>query len=316
MNTAELNFITTEHLLNTYLLENMVRPETARTYRQAVKLWTQETGILPIGNVTREDVLKWRNEILSRARPETWNKYRRHLRALFNYAVSRGWIEENFFSAVPPARTGIRLKKTVDLEVVRKALTLLESDSHNLRPGWIWAMIIRAIWFTGVRRRQIVELRWGDLNLQEGTWLIHSETSKTHREWKLPLAPQLLFDFTELHQQTSEKLHRKPARNDQVFNVSLFYERYKGPRLRVDQIGGFFHRLSETLGEPITPHRLRHTMVTQLAIHGDIRTLQEILGHSNLSTTMGYVHPDIGRMRTLIGRLPDLQLDRNPTILR
>jgi integrase len=316
MNTAELNFITTEHLLNTYLLENMVRPETARTYRQAVKLWTQETGISPIGNVTREDVLKWRNEILSRARPETWNKYRRHLRALFNYAVSRGWIEENFFSAVPPARTGIRLKKTVDLEVVRKALTLLESDSHNLRPGWIWAMIIRAIWFTGVRRRQIVELRWGDLNLQEGTWLIRSETSKTHREWKLPLAPQLLFDFTKLYQQTSDKLHRKPARNDQVFNVSLFYERYKGPKLRVDQIGGFFHRLSETLCEPITPHRLRHTMATQLAIHGDIRTLQEILGHSNLSTTMGYVHPDIGRMRTLIGQLPDLQLDRNPTILR
>jgi integrase len=316
MNTAELNFITTEHLLNTYLLENMVRPETARTYRQAVKLWTQETGISPIGNVTREDVLKWRNEILSRARPETWNKYRRHLRALFNYALSRGWIEENFFSAVPPARTGIRLKKTVDLEVVRNALTLLESDSHNLRPGWIWAMIIRAIWFTGVRRRQIVELRWGDLNLQEGTWLIRSETSKTHREWKLPLAPQLLFDFTKLYQQTSDKLHRKPARNDQVFNVSLFYERYKGPKLRVDQIGGFFHRLSETLGEPITPHRLRHTMATQLAIHGDIRTLQEILGHSNLSTTMGYVHPDIGRMRILIGRLPDLQLDRNPTILR
>jgi site-specific recombinase XerD len=55
-------------------------------------------------------------------------------------------------------------------------------------------------------------------------------------------------------------------------------------------------------------------MATQLAIHGDIRTLQEILGHSNLSTTMGYVHPDMGRMRTLIDRLPDLQLNSNPAI--
>jgi site-specific recombinase XerD len=312
MNTAELNFITMEHLLQTYLLENMVRPETARTYGQAVRRWTEETGISPIGNITREDVLKWRNEILSRARAETWNKYRRHLRALFNYAVSRGWLEDNFFSAVPPARTGIRLKKTVDLEVVRKALTLLESDSHNLRPGWLWAMVVRAIWFTGVRRRQIVELQWGDLNLQEGTWLIRSETSKTHREWLLPLTQQLIDDFTELLRRTTEKLHRKPLRNHQVFNVSLFYKRYKGPKLRVDQIGGFFHRLSETLGEPITPHRLRHTMATQLAVHGDIRTLQEILGHSNLSTTMCYVHPDMARMRTLIDRLPDLQIDMIP----
>jgi integrase len=316
MNTAEPNLITTEHLLEIYLLENMVRPETARTYTQAVKLWAQETGISPIGKITRVDVLSWRNEVLSRARPETWNKYRRHLRALFNYALSRGWIEENFFSAVPPARTGVRLKKTVDLEIVRKALILLESDSHNLRPGWIWAMIIRAIWFTGVRRRQIVELQWGDLDLQAGTWLIRSETSKTHREWRLPLTQQLIDDLTELHQRTTERLYKKPSRNHQVFNVSLFYERYKGPKLREDQIGGFFHRLSNALGEPITPHRLRHTMATQLAVHGDIRTLQEILGHSNLSTTMGYVHPDMGRMRTLIDRLPNLQLGSCPQISR
>ncbi|MEW8375801.1 MAG: tyrosine-type recombinase/integrase [Candidatus Thiodiazotropha sp.] len=308
MNTTNLCDITMEHLLQIYLLENMVRPATAKTYEQAVRRWTEETEILRIGSITREDVLKWRNEILSRARPETWNKYRRHLRALINYAVSRGWLVENLFSAVPPARSGTRLKKTVDLEVVSKAIVYLESGSHRLRPGWLWAMIVRAIWFTGVRRRQIVELRWGDLDLRAGTWLIRSETSKTHREWKLPLVPQLIKDFTKLFRRTTERLNKQPSKNHQVFNVSLFYERYKGPKLREDQIGGFFHRLSETLGESITPHRLRHTMATQLAVHGDIRTLQEILGHSNLSTTMCYVHPDMARMRTLIEQLPDLQL--------
>ncbi|MEJ2694846.1 MAG: tyrosine-type recombinase/integrase [Candidatus Thiodiazotropha sp.] len=310
MQTAEkLEIITTELLLQTYLLENLVRPQTARTYAQAVKLWNQDTEISCIDEITRDDVLKWRKEILSRARAETWNKYRRHLRALFNYAVSRGWLNENLFASVPPERTGMRLKKTVDVDIVRQALALLESDSDNLRPGWLWAMVVRAIWFTGVRRRQILELRWGDLDLQAGTWLIRAETSKTHREWRLPLMPQLIEDFTELHRLTTERLLRKPSKNHQVFNVTLFYERYKGPELRDDQIGGFFHRLSELLEAPITPHRLRHTMATQLAVHGDIRTLQEILGHSNLSTTMGYVHPDMARMRTLIEHLPDLQVN-------
>ena len=307
MQTAEkLEPITAEHLLQSYLLENVVRPETARTYGQAVRRWTEETGISYIDAITREDVLNWRNEVLSRARPETWNKYRRHLRALFNYAVEQGWITTNLFSSVSAARTGVRLKKTVDVEVVRKALAYLDGDDETLRPGWFWAMVIRAIWFTGVRRRQIAELRWGDLNLEAGTWLIRSETSKTHREWQLPLAPQLIEDFTELHRRTTDRLKRKPSRSHQVFNVTLFYERYKGPELKEDQIGGFFHRLSELLNEPITPHRLRHTMATQLAVHGDIRTLQEILGHSNLSTTMCYVHPDMARMRTLIEHLPDL----------
>lgn len=307
MQTAEnLKLITAEHLLHHYLLENMVRPATARTYEQAIRLWIKETGISCIGAVTREDVLKWRNEVLSRARPETWNKYRRHMRALFNYAISRGWLGVNLFAAVPAARTGARLKKTVDVGVVRKALAVLEDDAEKLRPGWFWAIMVRAIWFTGVRRRQIVELRWGDLNLEAGTWLIRSETSKTHREWQLPLAPQLIEDFTELHRRTTDRLKRRPSRSRQVFNVTLFYERYKGPELKEDQIGGFFHRLSELLNEPVTPHRLRHTMATQLAVHGDIRTLQEILGHTNLSTTMCYVHPDMARMRTLIEQLPDL----------
>jgi site-specific recombinase XerC len=45
-------------------------------------------------------------------------------------------------------------------------------------------------------------------------------------------------------------------------------------------------------------------MATLLAAQGDIRTLQELLGHTNISTTMGYVHPDVDRMRSLVSHLP------------
>lgn len=307
MHAAEkLQFTAVEHLLQSYLLENLVRPATSRTYEQVVKRWLEETEISCVEAVTRDDVLNWRNGILARARPETWNKYRRHMRALFNYAITRGWVATNAFSSVPPARTGLRLKKTVDIELVRKALAYLEADDKNLRPGWFWAMVVRAIYFTGVRRRQIIELRWGDVNLDTGTWRIRAETSKTHREWLLPLAPQVLADITDLYRRTCELLKGKPAKHHQVFNVTKFYRRYKGPEMKEDQLGGFFHRLTEALEEPFSSHRLRHTMATLLAVHGDIRTLQEILGHTNLSTTMGYVHPDVERMRSLVTRLPDL----------
>jgi Site-specific recombinase XerD len=112
MHAAEkLQFTAVEHLLQSYLLENLVRPATSRTYEQVVKRWIEETEIFCVEAVTRDDVLNWRNGILARARPETWNKYRRHMRALFNYAITRGWIATNVFSSVPPARTGLRLKK-------------------------------------------------------------------------------------------------------------------------------------------------------------------------------------------------------------
>lgn len=299
--------ITMEQLLQSYLFENLVRPATARTYEEAVRRWTTETGISRLEAITRDDVLKWRNGILARARPATWNKYRRHMRALANYALSREWMQANLFSAVPPARAGMRLKKTVDIDIVRKALAVLgtEEDDH-LRPGWFWSTVIRAVYFTGVRRRQIIDSRWGDMNLDAGSWRIRAETSKTHREWLLPLAPPVLADLTDLYRRTCAAKKGKPGKHEQVFNVSLFYGRYKGPEMKEDQLSGFFRRLSDAVGEPITTHRLRHTMATELAVHGDIRTLQEILGHTNLSTTMGYVHPDVGRMRSLISRLPGL----------
>ena len=303
---AMKNGIDWETLLELYLAERRPRPATAETYTKAVKRWVAETNLERIGEIDRSDVVHWRNEILDRARPETWNKYRRHLRALMNYAVECGWVEDNPFAQVPPARTGNRLKKTVDLRVIEQAMKKLDSDPELLPPSWFWTMVIRALFYTGVRRRQIVELRWGDVNLMEGTWLIRTETSKTRREWILPLAPSVCDDLESLYQRTEERLGHPPPRHHQVYNVTLFHSGYKGRRMNENQVSGAFQRLSKILGEPITPHRLRHTMATLLARQGDLRTLQEVLGHTNVQTTMGYVHPDVERMRSLIGSLPSL----------
>ena len=294
-------------LLEAYLLERMVRPATADTYQKAINRWVEETGVAYLDGIRREDVLRWRNAILARARPETWNKYRRHLRAVLNYGVQFGYVRVNHFSDVPPARTGMRLKKTVDVELLKSALCYLEGIGRSkLRPAWFWATVIRAFYYTGIRRLQLTSLRWEDINLTAGTVHLRAETCKTHREWYLPLSVQVVEDLAELQRRTTRALGRPPEKDEQVFNVTLFYCRYKGPTMNEDQLGGFFRRLSEAMNDKITPHRLRHTMATALAIHGDIRTLQEILGHTNLSTTMCYVHPDIERMRQLVVRLPCL----------
>lgn len=167
-------------------------------------------------------------------------------------------------------------------------------------------MIIRTLFYTGVRRRQIVEARWGDIDFQKDRWLIRAETSKTHRQWYLPLHPRVLQDLRTLHEITRQRLLANPAASRQVFAVPLWYPRYKGAELTDAQVSGFFRRLSEVLGSPLSPHRIRHTIATLLAQHGDIRTLQELLGHTNLSTTMVYVHPDLDRMRKLTDRLPSI----------
>jgi site-specific recombinase XerD len=64
-----------------------------------------------------------------------------------------------------------------------------------------------------------------------------------------------------------------------------------------EHVRGFFHRLSALLGQCVSAHRLRHRMATHLAGCGDYKTLQEILGHTSITATMGYAIPDVERMR-------------------
>ncbi len=296
-------------LVEAYLREHLVRPATEETYRKVAKRWRDDTGISVPQEIGLDEALDWRNAVLARARPETWNKYRRHMRALMNYAMARGWASSNPFREVLPARTGRRLKKTVDAELMGRALKLLntevatEPEEGKLHPTWFWAMVIRAFYYTGVRRRQLTGLQWRDVDFNNATWRIRTETSKTRHEWMVPLMPEVLEDLDGLYSRTSKHLGRCPSPVHQVYNVTLFNPRYKGTRMREEQVSGFFSRLSQALSGKISPHRLRHTFATLLAAQGDIRTLQEILGHSDIGTTMGYVHPDIERMRSLVSHL-------------
>ena len=298
--------ISLDDVVDAYLLRNFLRPATQKAYRTAARRWTAEMGITQVSAITTDHVATWRTVVLERSRGETWNQYRKHLRALLNFAVASGWIDSNPFRQVPPARIGTRLKKTVDESVMRAAVTFLEDPADPLPPGWFWASVVRAFYFTGIRRSELVALEWRDIDLTRQVWRVRVESSKTHRDLIVPLFPDVVQDLELLQARTGAELGATPPDLCQVFNVTLFNPAYAGSTMSPDQVSGLFRRLSDKLHEKITPHRLRHSMATWLARYGQLRTLQEVLGHTSITTTMGYVHPDIEEMRDLISRLPRL----------
>ena len=297
------DFQTVSELVEDYLLERLPRPATCHMYREVAQRWVNDTGNDVVELISTEDVREWRSAVLARASAQTWNLYRRHLRALWNHAVRRKACVGNPFADTAPARAPSLRKKTVDnvdLSTIIKALRDSDQSRHNTRPAWFWAIVVKTFYYTGIRRRQLVELQWEDINFEEATIHLRAASSKTHREWFIPIAEPLLPELENLLLLTTDQIQREPEGEEQVFNVTLFHERFKGARMTVDQLSSTFERLSKALKIRITPHRLRHTMATELAARKDIRTLQQLLGHTDIQTTMQYVHPDIDRMRNLL----------------
>ena len=159
-----------------------------------------------------------------------------------------------------------------------------------------------------MRRRQLCALRWRDIDFDRKTILLSVEGSKTAREWEIPIPTQCEKELINLKRE-SEARH-VGLEKCQVFRVQLFETSYKGRELSPIQVTHAFGRLSDHLGIVVSPHRLRHTMATDLASgpNPDLKSLQYLLGHTNLATTLEYVNPEMSQLRIQLSKL-SLDLD-------
>ena len=214
-------------------------------------------------------------------------------------------VEKNVFKEVSPAPVLKKSKKTISEDLLAETIHFLQNQEESLRPTWFWGTVVKLLYFTGIRRRQLTSMRWNDIDFRDNTILLSAEGSKSKREWTIPIPDNCLKDLLTLQQRTRLVNRWAFTDNDQVFRVQLFYDRYVGDELSPSQLSGFFKRLSKELNGPVSSHRLRHTSATRLAKgpSRDLKILQQILGHTNMSTTLEYVHPEPDQFRILLNQL-------------
>lgn len=302
--------VTISSLSETYISETVLRAPSIRQYRLVVNLFIAAEGDLPISKIDRAIVIRYRNQVLARASAVTCNNYRRHLRTLWNFAIRRQLAATNPFADVRPAPEPRRRKKIIAAADLNRALDFLRqetskplSDQKRLKPAWFWLIALKLLYATGIRRRQLIELRWGHLDLVQGVLLLVAEGSKNYREWSVPIPHHLIEPLAMLRQRTIDQIGAGNIDQYQMFNVTLFNPKYQGDRLTVDHVHIFFRHLSKAAGVRITPHRLRHTIATNLANHPcvNMRSVQELLGHTDLRTTLEYyVETDVEHLRKMI----------------
>jgi integrase len=234
-------------------------------------------------------------------RATSYNKHRRHLRALINFALAEGQIQTQPFVKVGPAPVGVKRPKTVPSSWYKRTMALLDSDSvSGLNPTKFWRVVFSVMHFTSMRRRQVVELKWEHVLLARSALLMSSDGSKSRREWLVPVPAWINQALRDLRSEIELKSGLAVRPYDQVFCLPLISpSRIKSPTMLDEHISRAFESLSRHLGYKVSAHRVRHTSATvMLERSGNIKAVSDMLGHADIKLTAStYVHPRLGSLR-------------------
>ena len=294
-------------LLSEYRRARRVRPKTVEHRLGIINTFESTTGVTDTDGVTYEVLCQWRNDVIERASPATWDNYFKGLRTLWNFGMQEGFFERNPFALIKREKLSEGQPKTVDRALIADAIDYLMGDDEPQAPGWFWALVVRTFYYTGMRRNQMVSLCWGDLNADYTQCTLTATHIQGREKCTAALLPEIGTSLRDLHKMTGNILGRVPFPDEQVYNVTLFYDRYLGHEMTTAHVAGAFRRLSDAMSVKITPQRLRDTMaVTLIKETKAILPVSQILGHQDGRATLRYVPPGLRDQYTVPRDIPSL----------
>ena len=308
--------MTLYELVEDYISFRFLRPASQKSYRQRVRTITSRCGSIDVDEVSIETVRTYFKALIKDGNSQaTWTSNRRHFLTLWRYAMDLGVANSNPWRSIPPGNS-MRQPKPISEEHLKLAFNSIGLRPDKYRPHLFWRTMILIFSLTAIRRSQLVGLLWRDILIEDKVPHLRCrrETSKTHREYPVPLCEvgtRVLKQF----RQTSKELWGDTPQflASQVFNFELHRNgKTSDPiSLTPDHVSLFFKRLSDDLGIQISPHRIRHRTATQLARLMHPKELQEFMGHTQYSTTAIYLWPPLEEQTVAVNKLVALDLEKN-----
>jgi len=212
--------------------------------------------------------------------PATVNRELACLKTMFSKAIEWGRTEKNPAAKVKKFRENPGRERILSPEEAR---SLIECAGPGIRPVLIVALN------TGMRRGEILSLKWADVDFGKSFILI--EDSKSGRSRKVPMNEFVYKILKELPRTSEEHVFFNPETNDHIKDIKTSFR----TACQRAEIRG------------IRLHDLRHTAASKMIEAGaDLVTVSKILGHASIQMTMRYAHPTPENMRLAVGRLGEI----------
>jgi len=281
-----------DRFLDAVWMERGLAPNTLAAYRAdltALERWLEERGT-DLVSASRADVLGFMAaRVEAGARPRSTARQLSSFRRFYGYLVRDGSTDEDPTAMIDMPKVGRSLPRSLTEEEV-EALLAAPAVSDPL--GHRDRTMLEVLYATGLRVSELVSLKLSSVNLSQGVLRI---VGKGDRERLIPLGEEAVHWLEQFLQGPRVEILLE-RQTDYLFPTR------RGDRMTRQAFWHIIKRHARSAGirKELSPHTLRHAFATHLLNHGaDLRVVQMLLGHSDLSTTQIYTHVARERLKDL-----------------
>lgn len=286
-----------ETIINTFLdalwMERGLSENTLAAYRNDLSSfanWLAASRHEGLTRVGKGEVLSYLTYRLQQHRsPRSTARFLSCIRRFYGYLLREKRIHHDPTALIEAPKLGRSLPRTLS-EAEVEALLLAPNVETSL--GMRDRTMLEVLYATGLRVSELVNLKLSQINLRQGVIRV---TGKGNKDRLVPLGEEAV-QWLETYLADSRHEMMAGQHSDVVFpsNRKQFMTRQT-----------FWYAIKRyarqaAIDKPLSPHTLRHAFATHLLNHGaDLRVVQMLLGHSDLSTTQIYTHVARARLKEL-----------------
>lgn len=273
--------------------ERRLSPLTVDGYRREITRFARRLAEQDVGDWRAVDSARVRDYVSWRHRQgagaPSLQRALSAIRSFYKYLLREGVVTHNPGAGISAPRATRRLPDALDVDRVSALLDMPAKSDLDVRDRAMFELM----YSSGLRLAETVSLDVGDLNLKDA--LVHV-TGKGAKQRIVPVGA-VAGDWL------ARWLAARPARAA-ADDAALFVSR-RGTRLTARAVQARLARWARIQGiqQRVHPHMLRHSFASHmLESSGDLRAVQELLGHASVATTQLYTHVEQDRLRTIHAR--------------
>jgi len=218
------------------------------------------------------------------------NRVLSSLKGYYRFLVRIGELEGSPLEGVRGLRAEKRLPSFLFEEEMKRLLQIEGADFPSVRDR----LILELLYSTGCRIGELVMIGLDDIDFKRGRVLVHGKGRKDRLVFLGEPAMDALKNYLPLR---SARLRRLGRNDEKALCLNA-----NGMRITQRGVAGIIQKriMESGIAKRVSPHTFRHTFATHILDHGaDIRVVQELLGHSSLSTTQVYTHLSLGALKRI-----------------